>query len=141
MLILSFPHTKELAKTVAHSLKAEFAQIITKQFPDEESYVKFPISPEKKVVAIFNTFDREQDNRIIETILAAGIAKDYKAKKVILIAPYFPYLRQDTHFEKYDSFSIKYASHLFKYLTKFWSWTRICKESKTSKTLEKTSKG
>lgn len=120
MIIATFPKTKELAKSVAKQLKAKYSQIIVKDFPDEESYVRFDFNPKGQTVVIFNTFDRDQNNRLIETILAAGIAKDYKAKKVILVAPYFPYLRQDTHFENYDSFSIKYVSPLVKEFDKIF---------------------
>jgi ribose-phosphate pyrophosphokinase len=46
-------------------------------------------------------------------LLAAGSAKDYGAKKVILVATYFPYMRQDKHFLKYDSLSSKHIIKLF----------------------------
>lgn len=120
MIIYTFPKTKLLAKKVARKPKAKFSEIEVKDFPDEESYVKFKANPKNQTVVIFNTFDRDQNNRLIETILAAGIAKDYKAKKVILVAPYFPYLRQDTHFNSYDSFSIKYISQLTKLFDKIF---------------------
>ncbi|MBU0760932.1 MAG: ribose-phosphate diphosphokinase [Nanoarchaeota archaeon] len=113
-LILTFPATKTLAKLVAKQIKTPCEEIQVKDFPDEESYVKFKTSPKNKTVVIFNSFSRDQNNRLIETILAAGIAKDFGAKKIILAAPYFPYLRQDTHFENFDSFSIKYISPLLK---------------------------
>ena len=101
ILIASFTETKSLAKKVASKLKSDFTEIVTKDFPDEESYVRFEKNPKGKVVVVFNSFARDQNNRLIESILAGGIAKDYGAKKIILVAPYFPYLRQDTHFEKY----------------------------------------
>jgi len=110
--IASFKETKELAKKVARKLKCKYSEIIVKDFPDEESYIKLKKSPKGKTLVIFNSFAREQNDRLIESILAAGIGKDYKAKKVILAAPYFPYLRQDTHFEKFDSFSIKHIKNI-----------------------------
>jgi ribose-phosphate pyrophosphokinase len=111
-LIATFPETKALAKKIAKSLRAGYTEIVVKDFPDEESYVKLNVSPRNKRVVIFNSFARDQNNRLIETILAAGIARDYKAKRVILAAPYFPYLRQDTHFKKFDSASIKHIPEL-----------------------------
>lgn len=111
-LIATFPETKDLAKRVARKLKATYSEITVKDFPDEESYVKLKKSPKGKKLSIFNSFAREQNDRLIESILAAGIGKDYKAKKIILVAPYFPYLRQDTHFEKFDSFSIKHIKSI-----------------------------
>jgi ribose-phosphate pyrophosphokinase len=120
VLIATFEKTKDLARSVSKILSCDFTNIETKDFPDEESYVRFKVSPKGKTVLIFNTFDRDQNNRLIETILAAGIARDYGAKKVILVAPYFPYLRQDTHFEDYDSFSIKYIAPLVEVFDKVY---------------------
>lgn len=113
LLIASFKETKKLAQKVAHILKVPCTEIIVKDFPDHESYVKLRKNPKGKILVIFNSFSREQNNRLIESVLAAGIGKDFKAKKIILVAPYFPYLRQDTHFEKYDSFSIKHIKKIF----------------------------
>ena len=120
ILIATFPKTKVLAKQVAKKLKSQFTEIQVKNFPDQESYVKLKFSPKNKTLIIFNTFDRDQNNRLIESILVAGIGKEYKAKKIIFVAPYFPYLRQDTHFEKYDSFSIKYIAQLTKIFDKIF---------------------
>jgi len=120
LLIATFPETKSLAKRIAKQLKAQYTEIRVKDFPDQESYVKLKVSPKNKTLVIFNSFARDQNNRLIESILAAGIGKDYKAKKVILVAPYFPYLRQDTHFESYDSFSIKHISNLTKIFDKIF---------------------
>lgn len=117
-LIATFPETKELAKKVASSLRAAYTEIIVKDFPDEESYIKFKTSPKGKRVVIFNSFARDQNDRLIESILAAGVCKDYKAKSVILAAPYFPYLRQDTRFAKFESASIKYIPKLTKIFNK-----------------------
>ncbi|MFH1290493.1 MAG: ribose-phosphate diphosphokinase [Nanoarchaeota archaeon] len=112
LLIASFKETKDLAKQVARRLKCKYTEIIVKDFPDEESYVKLKENPKGKTLVIFNSFARDQNDRLIESTLAAGIGKDYKAKKIILAAPYFPYLRQDTHFKKFDSFSIKHIKDI-----------------------------
>lgn len=113
LIISSFAQTQKLAQKVSKNLKSIYTKIITKEFPDEESYVKLRINPQGKNLAVFNSFARDQNDRLIESIFAAGIGRDYKAKKTILVAPYFPYLRQDTHFEKYDSLSIKHVKKIF----------------------------
>lgn len=112
LLIATFPETKEIAKKVANSLNAEYTEIFTEDFPDSEYHIALKKNPKNKVIVIFNSLTKEPDNKLIETILAAGIAKDYGAKKIILLATYFPYLRQDQHFLKYDSFSSKYIIKL-----------------------------
>ncbi|MBU1988368.1 MAG: ribose-phosphate diphosphokinase, partial [Nanoarchaeota archaeon] len=121
----------------AKKLKAQYSEVITKDFPDGESYVKFSKNPKNQTVVIFNSFARDQNNRLIETILAAGIAKDYKAKKIILVAPYFPYLRQDTHFENYDSFSIKHTAPLLKIFDRVYTIDPHLQRIKNIKQIDK----
>ena len=112
LLIATFPETKRIAKKVAHALKAQYTEIFTEDFPDSEYHIELKKNPKNKIVVIFNSITKNPDEKLIETILAGVIAKDYKAKQVILMATYFPYLRQDKHFEKYDSLSSKHIINL-----------------------------
>lgn len=113
LLIATFPETKHIARKVANALKAEYTEIFVEDFPDSEFHLALKKSPKDKTVVIFNSICKDPDEKLIETLLAGGIAKDYKAKKIILVATYFPYLRQDTHFFKYDSLSSKHILELF----------------------------
>jgi len=121
ILIASFPETKSVAIKVATALKAKHTNIISKKFPDNESHIKFSVNPKGKTVVIINSLSHNPNERIIETYLAASIAKDYQAKKIILMATYFPYMRQDTHFENYDSSSAKHISKLFSIFDKVYT--------------------
>src|SRR3989344_631421 len=118
VLIASFPETKALAQRVARAIKAEYTTIFVEDFPDSEFHLALRKNPKNKTVIIFGSLAKEPDNKLIETILAGGIARDYKAKRVILFATYFPYLRQDTHFFPYDSFSSKHILELFNHFEK-----------------------
>lgn len=113
MLIAAFPEVSDIGKRIAMALKIEFTEIETRDFPDGEYKIKFKKSPNNKIVVIINSITKDPDERIVETILAEGIARDYKAKKVILVATYLPYMRQDTHFVHYDSFSAKHILEVF----------------------------
>ncbi len=113
ILIATFPETKLIAKKVANTLKAQYTEIFVEDFPDSEFHLALKKDPKDKIVVIFNSLTKDPDEKLIETLLAGGIAKDYRAKKVILMATYFPYLRQDKHFMKYDSFSSKHIIRLF----------------------------
>lgn len=112
LLIASFPETEKIGKKIARSLKAEYTTIISGDFPDSEFHLALRRNPKNKTVVIIQSITDDPDEKLIETILAGGIAKDYKAKKVILVATYMPYMRQDKHFKKYDSFSSKYILRL-----------------------------
>src|SRR3989344_7853653 len=104
-IVATFQETQELAKKVARSLKAKHSEIITKQFPDGESYIKLQVNPKNKTVIFIVSFAHEPNKKIIEAILAAQTARDYKAKRIILVATYLPYMRQDKRFNDYESLS------------------------------------
>jgi len=113
MLIAGFSDTESLGKRIARALKADYTKISAKDFPDGEFHVQLKKNPKHNTVVIISSLTGDPDEKIIETILAGGIAKDYGAKKVILVATYLPYMRQDRHFKKYDSFSAKHIIKLF----------------------------
>lgn len=113
ILIAAFPEVKEIGKKVASALKAEYTEIYAKDFPDSEFHLMLKKNPKNKMVIIINSISKDPDEKIVETILAEGVARDYGAKKVILVATYLPYMRQDTHFMNYDSFSAKHILEIF----------------------------
>lgn len=53
------------------------------------------------------------NDKILETLFAIYTAKDLKAKKVYLVAPYFPYFRSDKRFREGECVSIKVMNKLF----------------------------
>lgn len=73
-----------------------------KKFPDGDSYVRVPSVKEVagKDVLLFNRLYPEQDSAIFQTILAMRAIKAEKPKSITLIAPYFPYSRQDKIFRE-----------------------------------------
>lgn len=113
LLIATFPETKHIARSVARSLHATYTEIFVEDFPDSEFHLALRQNPKHKTVVILGSLCRDPDEKLVAAILAGGIAKDYGARKVILMATYFPYLRQDKHFFEYDSFSSKHILRLF----------------------------
>jgi len=60
-----------------------------------------------------NTKELTLNDKIIETLFAVYTARDLNAKKVYLIAPYFPYFRSDKRFRDGECVSIKVMNKLF----------------------------
>ncbi|MEK6825533.1 MAG: ribose-phosphate diphosphokinase [Nanoarchaeota archaeon] len=118
MLIAAFPETRIIGRRVAHSLKAHYTEVRVKDFPDSEFHLKLKVNPSHQTVVLITSMTHDPDEKLIETILVAGIARDYGAKKVVVVATYLPYMRQDKHFKKYDSFSSKHILELFKHVDK-----------------------
>lgn len=113
LIIASLSETKSLAKKVAKSLKVPYSDINVSDFPDSEFHLVLKKNPSRKTVVIVASLAHDPNKKLLEVLLAGGIARDFGAKRVILLATYFPYLRQDKHFMKFDSFSSKHILRLF----------------------------
>jgi len=107
MLIVSCSHGKHLAKTIAKRLKKPYSALEVTHFPDSEIKLKFNTNVKNKIVVLVQSFYKNINDCIVETLFAAETAKDLGAKKIILVAPYFPYLRQDKRFQPGECISLK----------------------------------
>lgn len=105
-IIIGCSKSRELAKKIAKKLKVKYSELIVKKFPDNETYVRYKVDLRNKVVVLVQSFYGSVNDDLIETIFASYTAKDLGAKKVILVAPYFPYLRQDKRFTAGEAISI-----------------------------------
>ncbi len=105
MLIVSCSHGKHLGYLIAKRLKVKHSNLIVGKFPDDELYVRFDANLKNKLVVLIQSFYKNISDCIVEVILAAKTAKGLGAKRVILAAPYFPYMRQDKRFNKGESVS------------------------------------
>lgn len=107
MLIIGCSHGNHLANKIAKKLKAAYSALEVKKFPDGEIKVRLLTSPKGKDVALVQSFYGNINDCVVEIIFAAETAKDLGAKKIFLIAPYFPYLRQDKRFKSGECITIK----------------------------------
>jgi len=94
-----------LAKKVSNLTKAQYSKIISKRFPDGDSYIKLEKNPKNKEFVLIVSFAHNPNHKIIETILVAKTARECGARKIILIATYLPYMRQDKRFNNYEAIS------------------------------------
>ena len=95
-MIHSFPESTALGRRLARSLGIGSAPIAIHQFPDGESLVR--IRPSKGALAILVQSLHNPDARLIPTLLAGDALRRSGAERVILVAPYMPYMRQDAIF-------------------------------------------
>lgn len=99
MIIIGCSQGKAIAKKVAKKLKKPYSELITTRFPDSESYLRYSVNIKNKKVILVQSFYGNVNDMLTEVIFAAYTAKDLGAKSISLIAPYFPYLRQDKRFK------------------------------------------
>ncbi len=105
ILVLGGTNSKQLAKKVARKLKARYGKLIIDRFPDGELYLRLPFNVSKQKVVLIESMHPNPDLVLIETIFAARTCKELGAKKVILVAPYLAYLRQDKRFHPCECWS------------------------------------
>ena len=83
-------------------------------FPDQESLVT--VRPTTNTAAVFCSLDRP-NRKLVELMLTASALRDRGATRLLLIAPYMCYMRQDTTFESGQAVSqrvvAKFLSSLF----------------------------
>lgn len=107
MIIISCSHGLHIAKKIANKLKKTYSKLEVRQFPDSETYLKFNVNVKNKTVVLVQSFYGNVNDCVIETLFAAETAADLGAKKIILVAPYFPYLRQDKRFKPGECISLR----------------------------------
>lgn len=94
--IYCFEDSAILARKVAAVLRARCVKIRHRQFPDGESLVNAGTAAPRDVV-VLRSLDHP-DARLMPTLLAADALRRAGARKVILVAPYLAYMRQDKMF-------------------------------------------
>lgn len=112
MIIVGCSHGKHISSKIAKRLKQKHSYLITEKFPDDELNIRFNADLKNKEIVLVQSFYKNVSDCIIEAVFASRTARELGAKKVILAAPYFPYLRQDKRFHKGESVSQKIAAGL-----------------------------
>jgi len=94
--IYCFNDGAKLARRVASLLPARCVKIRTHHFPDGESLVQ--VEPRVAREAILIRSLDQPDAKLLPTLLAADALRRAGARRVIAVAPYLPYMRQDKMF-------------------------------------------
>lgn len=98
-MIIGLSNSRSLAKKVAKRLKTKYSQLDSQFFPDGEVYLRFKDSVKGKKIVLIQSMQPNTNDALIEMLFASATAKDLGAKKVILVAPYMSYMRQDKRFK------------------------------------------
>ena len=98
----AFPDEETPARRLADALAAPLALIDLHRFPDGES---LPVTAEcSGAVALYRSLNRP-DPKLMPLLLAADALRRRGAERVVLVAPYLCYLRQDAVFRPGESLS------------------------------------
>lgn len=98
-----FPDSVAFGQRLARAAQLPNARIALHRFPDGESLVRIRPPAGQDAVVVRSLF--HPNAKLIETILAADALRQAGAQRVTLVAPYLPYMRQDTVFSKGEPIS------------------------------------
>ena len=87
-------------------------EVFVKRFSDNEIYVRLPEKPQGKAYYLQSFFPNQNDS-LVEAFLTIDALYDNGAREVVLIAPYFPYTKQDKIFLEGEALSVRALIKLF----------------------------
>ncbi|MGQ7830829.1 ribose-phosphate diphosphokinase [Altererythrobacter sp. Z27] len=93
--VFAFAEEHAPATSLAEALGCEMSPIGLHHFPDGESLVQ--VTPSPPVALLYRSLD-DPNAKLVEILLAASALRDNGAARVMLVAPYLAYMRQDMAF-------------------------------------------
>ncbi len=98
VVVFGMPGHEALAARLAGALRADQGAITVRQFPDGETYVRgdTPCEGHDAILAV-NLF--LPNSQILPLIYCARAARVLGARRVLMVSPYLPYMRQDARFQ------------------------------------------
>lgn len=93
--VYHFTDGAEPAAGLATALGVQHHAIDVRRFPDGESLVR--VMEGSETALLFRSLDRPNE-KLVELLLAASALRDMGAKRIVLVAPYLAYMRQDMAF-------------------------------------------
>ncbi|HEY8049410.1 MAG TPA: ribose-phosphate diphosphokinase [Ramlibacter sp.] len=94
--VLAWPATR-LGPQLAAALGCECSDLQLHRFPDGETLVRIATDVKGEAVVIAASLDRP-DDKLLPLAFAADAARELGATRVVLVAPYLAYMRQDSRF-------------------------------------------
>jgi ribose-phosphate pyrophosphokinase len=109
LAIQSLPSCAGDAKRLASLLGVPFQEIALHRFPDGE--IRVTVGPAASTTIIYASLDRPND-KLIAVLFAAEALRRAGARRLVLLAPYLCYMRQDTAFHEGEAISQKVVGRL-----------------------------
>ncbi|GAV19101.1 ribose-phosphate pyrophosphokinase [Mariprofundus micogutta] len=102
-IVLGFSESLQQAQSLAAELGFPCDEIRLHRFPDAEHRLQVPGSLPENVI-LFLSLDYPNE-KLIELLLAAGAVRENGATRLLLVAPYLCYMRQDIAFHEGEAVS------------------------------------
>lgn len=107
----ALPGNQGLTRTLSATYGRGPGECIVRRFPNGESYLRFLSPVRGRTVVIVCSLDRP-DDKLVQVYLAARTLRELGAARIVLVAPYLPYMRQDAVFEEGEGVSARHVAEL-----------------------------
>ncbi len=108
--IQSLPSSTNDAERLASRLGVPMYEIALHRFPDEE--LRVTVGPTAPTNIIYASYDRPNE-KLLAVLFAAEALRRGGAKRLVLLAPYLCYMRQDAAFQEGEAISQRVIGRLF----------------------------
>ncbi|HBD9275146.1 TPA: ribose-phosphate pyrophosphokinase [Legionella pneumophila] len=106
-ILFSLFGSNYFANAIHQALGYDIGEITLHQFPDEETVIKIDSLVQNRDV-VFITHLEKPNSKLLPLLFAAETARELGCRKIGLITPYLPYMRQDKQFHLGESITSKY---------------------------------
>lgn len=110
-LLFTFPGNETLSENIVSVTGIQRGEMILRDFPDGESYVRILSNVKDKKIVVLCSLDRP-DSKFLPLYFFCKTAKEWGAIKITLIAPYLGYMRQDKVFHQGEGITSTYFAKL-----------------------------
>ncbi len=109
-LVFAHPSSVVLQQALLETLPGEPGTMQLRRFPDGESFVRVETPVAGREVVLAWNLDRPDDKMIALYLLCQAL-REQGARRVVLAAPYLPYMRQDHIFHPGETISARHFAH------------------------------
>lgn len=107
--LLALPGNERMADALATALALPRVAASVHRFPDGESLVRVDGNVQGRDVILVCTLN-QPDDKFVPLFLMAHAAREAGARRVLLVAPYLPYMRQDVRFRAGETVSARHVA-------------------------------
>lgn len=103
-ILFALSGSEKLTAKLADISGIEIGSLETRHFPDGESYIRINSDVKNKIVILIYGLEYP-DDKILSLLFIAKTVRELGSKKICLISPYLPYMRQDKRFKSGEAVS------------------------------------
>lgn len=110
-IVFNLGTSATLVASIRSAVGAEDGELEMRCFPDGETYVRVA-SDCRGTTAIVCVALNRPDQHTLPALLVADTLRDLGAARILLVAPYLPYMRQDSRFQEGEGVTSRYYATL-----------------------------